>query len=299
MGLDPPMKALIIGGSGQVGSHLSNKLTNLGKSVTITHHRQATSNSIFLDIVSKDKVHQLISEFKPTHIYLPAAATNVDECEKNPDSTFPVNVTGVQNVVEAANLVNARLIYFSTDYIFDGVNGPYDESEPPNPICEYGKQKVYAEHCVLSSCKDFLIIRTTVVYGWEQQQKNFVIRLIAALREKKEVQVPIDQIGSPTFARNLAEATIYLAESQERGIINVTGPEIVSRYEFACEAARVFGVSEEFIKPVETQFLGQIAKRPLNLGLVVDKAVQLLDIPLLGYRDGLRKMVEQTPSSAL
>ena len=168
------MKALIIGGSGQVGGHLSNKLGNLGKSVVITHHRQATSNSIFLDIVSKDKVHQLISEFKPTHIYLPAAATNVDECEKNPDSTFPVNVTGVQNVVEAANHVNARLIYFSTDYIFDGVNGPYNESEPPNPICEYGKQKVCAEHYILSSCKDFLIIRTTVVYGWEQQQKNFV-----------------------------------------------------------------------------------------------------------------------------
>lgn len=293
------MKALIIGGSGQVGGHLSNKLAHLGKSLRITHHKQATSNSIWLDIVSKDKVHQLIREFKPTHIYLPAAATNVDECERNPGATFPINVTGVQNIVEAANRVSARLIYFSTDYIFDGTNGPYTESEPPNPICEYGKQKVCAEHYILSSCKDFLIIRTTVVYGWEQQQKNFVIRLITALREKKEVPVPIDQIGSPTYAPNLAEATIRLAESQEQGIVNITGPEIVSRYEFACEAARVFGISEEFIKPVKTQFLGQIAKRPLNLGLVVNKAVRLLNIPLLGYREGLRKMAEQTPSSAL
>lgn len=287
------MKALIIGGSGQVGGHIYEHLAESGESVIRTHYRQSTSNSIFLDITSKESVHQLVGEVKPTHIYLPAAATNVDECERDPASTFPINVTGVQNVIEAANHIRARLVYFSTDYIFDGKNGPYKEAEPPNPICEYGKQKVSAEHIILSTCRDFLIIRTTVIYGWEQQQKNFVIRLIKSLKEKKEVRVPIDQIGSPTYAPNLAEATIQLAISNEQGIVNVTGPDIVSRYEFACEAADCFGLSKELIIPVETQLLGQIAKRPLHLGLVVTKATQLLNIPLQGYREGLQKMAEQ------
>lgn len=291
------MKALIIGGSGQVGGHIYGRLAESGESVIRTHYRQSASNSIFLDITSKESVHQLVGEVKPTHIYLPAAATNVDECERDPASTFPINVTGVQNVIEAANHIRARLVYFSTDYIFDGKNGPYNETEPPNPICEYGRQKVYAEHSILSACRDFLIIRTTVVYGWEQQQKNFVIRLIKSLKEKKEVRVPIDQIGSPTYAPNLAKATIQLAISNEQGIVNVTGPEIVSRYEFACEAADCFGLSKELIIPVETQLLGQIAKRPLHLGLVVTKATQLLNIPLLGYREGLQKMAEQSSYS--
>lgn len=292
------MKALIIGGSGQVGGHLYENLAKSGESVISTHYRQVTSNSIFLDITSKKNVDLLVGEVKPTHIFLPAAATNVDECERNPASTYTANVTGVQNVVEAANHFHARLTYFSTDYIFDGKNGPYRETEPPNPICEYGKQKVYAEHSILSSCRDFLIIRTTVVYGWERQEKNFVIRLIKSLREKKEVQVPVDQIGSPTYAPNLAEAAIHLAKSEEQGIINITGPEIVSRYEFACVAADSFSLSKEFIIPVETQLLGQIAKRPLHLGLAVDKASQLLNIPLLGYHDGLQKMAENLSSSA-
>lgn len=289
-------KALIIGGSGQVGGHIADQLAKLGREVTSTHHTQPAHGSLPLNITDEQEVHRLISEFQPTHIYLPASATNVDACERNPKGTYHINVTGVQHVVEAANHVGARLIYFSTDYIFDGLNGPYKESEPPNPICEYGKQKVCAEHHVLSSCKDFLIIRTTVVYGWERQQKNFVARLIKSLRGKIEVRVPNDQIGSPTYAPNLASASIHLGESQEQGIVNITGPETVSRYEFALEAARAFRLPMEFITPVDTKSLGQTAPRPLNLGLVVDKASRLLNFPLTRYQDGLREMAEQQPS---
>lgn len=290
------MKALIIGGSGQVGGQLTSQLITLGREVITTHLKHPAPDSLPLNITDKNAVHRLISEIQPTHIYLPASATNVDECERDPKGTFPVNVAGIQSVVEAANHVHARLIYFSTDYIFDGSKGPYTEFEPPSPICEYGRQKVYAEHHIGMFSKDFLIIRTTVVFGWERQQKNFVIRLIKSLREKIEVRVPNDQIGSPTYAPNLAKAAIQLGESQEQGIVNITGPETVSRYQFALETARIFGLPAEYIIPVDTKSLGQAAPRPLRLGLLVDKASKLLNFPLTRYKDGLREMAEQSAS---
>lgn len=286
------MRALIIGASGQVGGHLVASLTNSGHEVHKTHYSHPAGNSKPLDIMDKSAVQNFVAGIRPTHIFLPAAAANVDACEKNPQETYAINVLGVANVVEAANQIRARLIYYSSDYIFDGRKGLYKENEPPNPICEYGRQKVYAEHHIAAFCADYLILRTTVVYGWESQQKNFVIRLIDTLKNKKSIQVPMDQVGTPTYAPNLARASIRLAETSEQGIFHITGPEPVSRFEFARETARVFDLPAELIVPVSTQALGQAATRPLNLGLDVTKASNLLDFPLLGYKEGLQKMAQ-------
>ena len=284
--------SLVIGASGQVGEHLVVSLMRQSSAVTRADVLPLTPGTLPLDICNAEQVDREIGSIRPGVIYLVAALTNVDYCEQHPEEARRVNVTGVQNVVNAANRVGARLAFFSSDYIFNGKAGPYAEDAPPNPICEYGRQKLLAEELIASNCGDYLIIRTTVVYGWESQGKNFVVRLLKSLEQGQEVRVPDDQVGSPTYAPNLAEASVELANSSMQGIFHVVGPERVSRYEFAREAARVFGHPVELVKPVSTAELNQPAARPFEAGMTVARSAAALATQLVGYRVGLRMMAD-------
>ena len=178
--------------------------------------------------------------FIQTSVHLPAALTNVDFCETHSDSSYEINVLGAVNVVRSADHVDAKLVYFSSDYVFDGFNGPYAEVDPANPICEYGRHKLLSEHYVALHARRYLIVRTTVVYGWESQRKNFIVRLADRLRRGERVQIPMDQVGSPTFVSNLAEAVVELIALDVQGLFHLAGPQLVTRYDFAVAAARVF-----------------------------------------------------------
>ena len=282
---------LVIGASGQVGQHLLAALTNLGHEAVGTCYSHPLPDMRRLDIRSGAEVRSLIAQVRPEVIYLPASLTDVDCCELHPGEGYLTNVIGVRNVVGAANGMEAKLVYFSSDYIFSGDHGPYQEDDPPNPICEYGRQKLIAEHHVAGHSHDYLIVRTTVVYGWEVQGKNFVNRLLNTLAAGQKIKVPNDQVGTPTYAPNLARAAIVLALSEAGGIYNVVGPERTNRYEFACEAARVFGLDLRLIDPVATCELGQAAPRPLNAGMTNEKASRKLAFPLIGYHQGLRALL--------
>jgi dTDP-4-dehydrorhamnose reductase len=284
---------LVIGVSGQVGEHLTRAAEAAGGEVVGTFRGCPLSGARPLDIRGREAVRVLVEETRPAVVYLPASLTNVDHCERNPEEGYAINVVGVRHVVEAANAIGARVVYFSSDYVFDGTAGPYCEEDPANPICEYGRQKLIAEHYVALHARDALIVRTTVVYGWERQSKNFVCRLLNTLRDGGTLRAPLDQIGSPTYAPNLARAIVELVLAGATGIYHVSGPERASRYEFACEAARVFGLDARLIRAVTTPELEQPAPRPLNAGMRVDRAAAALSFPLLGYQEGLRAMASQ------
>lgn len=283
---------LVIGASGLVGEHL---FRHGGERFRVagTYHARPVSQLEPLDIRRAGDVQALVSRLKPRVVYLTASFTNVDACEGDPDHSYEINVIGVRNVVDAVNEVKAKLVYFSSDYVFDGKKGPYTEEESPRPVCEYGRQKVFAEHVVATRCPDYLIIRTTVVYGWERAEKNFVCRLLRELGSGQPIRVPDDQIGSPTYVSNLAEVVMQLAALDARGIYHVAGSKRASRYEFACEAARAFGLDASLIEPVKTQDLKQTALRPLEAGMIVSKAEKLAELPLLDYSKGLRAMASE------
>ncbi len=235
-------------------------------------------------------MYSLLQRERPAVVYLTAALTDVDYCERHPDEGYAINVAGVQHVVSAAGAAGARVVFFSTDYIFDGGNGPYREDAPARPLGEYGRQKLYAEHLAALQASHPLIIRTTGVYSWERQGKNFVARLVRSLRAGSTARIPDDQVGSPAYAPDLARATVELVRRGASGVFHVCGPTCVSRFGFAVAIARAFGLDEERIYPVSTAELGQAARRPLKGGLVVDKTQAFLGRSLVGYEDGLRQM---------
>ena len=268
------MRVMVIGGSGQVGSLLCEAHLNREDEIWPTHFRSAgyQDNSVHLDLSDQYDVSWAINGCSPEIVYLAGAETNVDECERDPQKSWKVNVVGTANVVRAAQEAGARLVFLSSDFVFDGLEGAYDEECIPNPINEYGRQKLIAEHLVMQSSLQYLIIRTNVVYGPDRQRKNFILRLIDNLNKGLKFSVATDEYGSPTYGPDLARRVVELATTNDKavvpnGIYHLAGSQMVNRYKFAMTAARIFKCDTNQIQPIRSVDLGRPALRPLNAGL--------------------------------
>ncbi len=300
--------SLVIGASGQVGRHLIESLTAAGHSRPVvgtyseTFFEHKTAAVERLDLRHRDKVADVIRRIRPKVLYLSAFNAHVDYCETHPPETRAMNVAPIDPLVEAINAIDARLVYFSSDYVFDGEKGPYREDDAPHPISEYGRQKWEVEQKIRDRANSWIIIRTTGVYSDDDRGKNFVRSLIDNIRKSESsrlppirlppIRLPNDQVATPTYAPNLAEAAVELGESSFSGIYNVSGPDLIDRYRFALAAAEAFGCPTDSLRGVPTEELGQAAPRPKQAGLVVEKARSTLRTKLVGYRTGLRWMAE-------
>lgn len=287
------MKILIIGASGLVGNHLLREGELFGHEIMGTYFKHVIPTLHFLDATNKQAVQQIIKEFKPDIVLFPAAKPYVDYCELNPEETWKINVDTVKNVLEEIAEQKITFVYFSSDYVFDGVSGPYTEEDEINPLSVYGKQKAECERIVREMCPQHIIIRTTGVYGWEDEQKNFVASLIKRVNSGETVTVPVDQIGSPTYAADLARAVFDLIKNKATGIYNVSGPEVMNRYEFALVIASVFGLNQSLIKPVNTPDLKQPAARPLKAGLIIKKLEKETGVRMLSPREAFLIMKKE------
>jgi len=281
------MKALIVGASGLVGSHLFNACKARGWDVFGTYHNFIQAHLTFLELQDVEAVRSLLQISQPQIVFLPAYLSNVDYCELHIDETYKINVVGSLNVANAAKDIGAKLVFYSSDYVFDGENGPYSEQDIPNPICVYGQQKLEIEQKITSLSNNHLILRITIVYGWESQGKNFVSRLIKTLDANQTIRVPQDQIGSPTLVNDIAEASCRLVEANATGLFHVTGPDCIDRYHFALEAARVFNLPKDNIISVLTSEFGQAALRPLKAGMKSDRLSKTLNWQMKGAFEGL------------
>tara|TARA_B100000519_G_scaffold200009_1_gene212313 strand:- start:3410 stop:4231 length:822 start_codon:yes stop_codon:yes gene_type:complete len=222
---------------------------------------------------------ELIFLQRPHVIYICAAYTWVDGCEINEEKAFNVNSFAPRRIAEEAQKVGAKVVYFSSDYIFDGVKGPYHESSSTNPVNVYGRSKCEGEKLILKACPEALILRTTVVYGPEEQGKNFIYQLVNSLQHGREFSCAKDQIGTPTYNRDLVRMTLGLLRVNATGVYNCVGKEIFDRYSFACKCATLLGYDVNLIKSVTTSVSIQKgkAKRGLKLGLVMDKTLKVLE----------------------
>jgi len=241
-----------------------------------------------LDITQKKEVKHVVAAFEPHVIVNCAAMTNVDACEHERESAWKINVTGVENLIDAARKDNAKIVHVSSDYVFDGKLGPYVEDDKPEPLSYYGKTKLASENALRASDLDFVIARTMVLYGYVPGVKpNFALWLIESLEKKAPVRVVDDQFGNPTLVDDLAYGLVRSVELERTGVYHIAGRDIVSRYDFARTLARVFSFDEGLIAPIKTGQLHQPAPRPLKSGLITLKAEVELGIKPSTVEQGL------------
>jgi len=282
------MNALIIGASGLVGSAL---VRTAPQSVRVvgTTYTQRVDGLVPLDARNPTAVLELIEALSPSVVFMPAASPNVDYCEAHPVITRAINVDAVFHAAEACRTFGALLVYFSSDYVFDGLAGPYVEDDEPSPICEYGKQKLQAEQAVINILPErHLIVRTTGVFGPERLRKNFMYRVVRTLKERQELLVPQDQYGNPTLADDLGRSIWELIRQEARGVFHVAGTEWMSRLQFAEVIAQAFGLDTSYLRGVNTSELGQVAPRPLQAGLKMAKLASIACVP-----DGAHQALER------
>lgn len=242
-----------------------------------------------LDITKKDELKKAASAFSPDLIINCAAFTNVDLCETERELSWKLNVDGVKNLIIAARMNDARIIHFSTDYVFDGRNGPYSEDDMPNPLSFYGREKLASENALKASDVSHAIVRTLVIYGTGRNVKqNFALWLIDKLSNNEMINVVTDQISNVTMVEDLAVGTMRIAERGCTGIYNIAGPDILSRYDFAHRLCEVFGFDKGLVRPITTDKLNQPAPRPMRSGLTILKAQTELGFTPMDSLEGLR-----------
>jgi len=286
------MKSLIIGASGLVGGYLYKRFSALEEAVG-TAFPEKQRDFLFLDIRDASALRKLFLEYKPQIVLCPAAISNVEFCQEHPDESRSVNIEGLSNVIKESKRSNSRLVFFSSEYVFDGRNGPYLEDELPNPINEYGKEKLEIENLIQRELSNYIIVRTTVIYGWEKEGKNFIMHMLKNLRQAIPMKVPVDQFSSPTYAGDLADAVGELVSAGHKGIFNIVGSQVINRFEFAKIACDVFGLNPGLLIPVKTSQLNQKAARPLNAGLKIGKVSGLIKTALHPPLQGLIMMKEE------
>ena len=247
------MRILVMGHRGMLGSDL---MDVLGRD-----HEVSGVDVGEFDITSAPDCLRVVGEFRPGVIVNAAAYTDVDGCETNRDACFAVNAEGVRNIACACKDSGAKIVHYSTDYVFDGTKGePYLEDDPCRPINAYGASKRKGEQVLIETAENHVLIRTAWLYG--RQGKNFVKAILAKAKDEGMLRVVDDQVGSPTFSVDLAQATKLLVERDCRGIYHVTNRGVCSWFQFAQKILEYAQVSGVTVEPIQSHELTRKAKRP-------------------------------------
>jgi dTDP-4-dehydrorhamnose reductase len=265
-------RVLVIGATGQVGRELVAELTRRpGPLDVVAAARSHPDPARQVQLERPETIERLVLALGPNHVILTAAATNVGWCEEHPDESRAINVLGAEAAALAARRVGASFTFISTDYVFDGISGPYGEDEPTNPINVYGAHKLDAEAAVMAADSANLVVRTCQVFGDDPRRTNFVVRVADRLRADQTVEAAGDLFGTPTFAPDLARALAELTLSRASGIWNVAGDTFLSRYELATLVADAFDCEHGLIVEVAADRMQDPVNRPRRAGLRNDR----------------------------
>lgn len=248
-------------------------------------HERITSDII--DVIDRSALKASIMPFMPDVIVNTAALTNVDLCEIDKGLAHMFNVNLVEHAVRLARATDAHLVHLSTDFVFSGDDGPYDEDAVPSPINYYGRTKLAGENLVTSSGLDATILRTNVVYGPPPARMDFVRWIIRAIDTDTDINVVTDQYCNPTYVDDLALAIMRVIERRALGLFHTGGADYISRYEIAKRVVEFFKGRPTLIAPTTSDRIDQVARRPLRGGLINLKAEARLGVRFRGLNSGL------------
>ena len=291
---------LITGASGFVGGNLALRAARHWRVYATYNHNPLdlahAHEVLFLDVTNRESVLSAIRRISPIVVVHCAAITSVDYCADHAEVAWEVNVKGTEHVAVASKEINARLVYVSTDLVFDGASSLYRENDNPRPICTYGQTKLEGERIVASVNADSCIARAAWTYGRSVNKSQcFAERMIAKLRQGTHVQLFIDEYRSPIYINSLCDAILELARSCNTGVYQLAGPGRVSRLEFGLLAADVFRLAKSLISGISIEAFGGRDKRPRDCSMSNEKAAGTLSTPFLSISAGLRDMASHVP----
>lgn len=285
------MRILLFGKYGQLGWELHRSLLTLGD-LTVLDYPE-------VDFNTPQTLPEIVRAAKPDVIINAVAYTNVDKAESEPDIARRINADAVGEIAREANKLNALLVHYSTDYVFDGTKGsPYVETDAPNPLNVYGRTKLAGEEAA-AIAGHHLIFRTSWVYS--SRTGGFVNKVLEWAKTKSELRIVDDQIGSPTWCRTLAEVTAQILArhsiapdwlESRLGLYHLAGAGSVSRYEWVKEILRLLGREDIIVLPAKTAEFPTPAVRPLNSGLEFGKVSRALQMSLPDWKINLSKCLE-------
>jgi len=285
-------KVLLIGAKGQVGQELQVTLPQLGEVISIGREE--------LDLTNSEKIGQLIREIHPDYLVNASAYTAVDKAETEPDLAYSINATAPKIMAEAAEKTKAKFLHISTDYVFDGrKNTPYLETDLTNPLGVYGQSKLRGEEEIKTVNSQAIILRTAWVYG-SYGKSNFVKTMLRLGKEREELKVVVDQVGSPTWSKDIAAAITHLLINVDNppGIYNFTNSGVASWFDLTkaiFEEAKISGIPLKIqrVIPITTAEYPTPAVRPAYSVLSGQKISQQLGYIPPYWRDSLKAMLNQ------
>ncbi len=253
-----------------------------------------------LDITKPEEVASVLAAARPDVVVNTAAMTNVDQCESDMAECWALNVKAVEYLIEACRAQDTFLLHLSTDFIFDGADGPYTETAEANPLSFYGWSKYAAEKALIHNAQSgapirWAIARTVLVYGiaHDMSRSNIILWVKNSLESGKAINVVTDQWRSPTLAEDLAMGCWLIADQEAEGIFNISGKDVLTPHEMATMTAEYFDLDASLISEADSTTFTQPAKRPARTGFILDKSREVLGYTPRSFREGIALLAGQ------
>lgn len=290
------MRILITGANGFLSNYLIADLVKRKYEVIATGkgNCRIKANDAFvyeeMDFTEVESVKSVFDKHKPEVVVHAGAMSKPDDCETNKELAYKVNTEGSAYLLDAAKISNSFFIFISTDFVFDGIKGMYNEDDIPAPVNYYGQTKLLAEEKVKEYAGEWSIVRTVLVYGRPQSGRENLLTLVKKKNENGEVfKVFTDQLRTPTYVEDLASAIVSIIDIKAKGIFHVSGEDQLSPYEMVIKMADLYNLNKELILPITKDDLEEKALRPPITGFDISKAKALLNYTSISFDEGLRK----------
>ena len=272
------MKFLVTGSSGLIGQQVVKDLSKTHEVFSCYNKSKPEyGNAIKMDLLNREMISNVLSEKNPDIIIHLGAMTAVDLCETQQDNALKINSHATEILAKECSKINSFMVYVSTDYVFDGNSGLYEENDATNPLGFYGKSKLLGEKSVQNFSSDWCITRTSTPFGLHPTKKSFPIWVIENLQKQKQIDVLTDQFTSPTYVPSLSRMLIEISERHLTGIIHVAGASKISRYEMASLVSDKLGLDGKLLKEISMNDIKWEAQRPKDSSLNVSKAISILN----------------------
>jgi dTDP-4-dehydrorhamnose reductase len=272
------MKYLVTGSAGLIGNQLVHDLEKSGEIVYSCYNNMKPVYGIptKLNLLNLEDIHKIFKKFQPDVVIHSAALTDVEKCEVDPQLANSLNVKATEVIAKEVEKISSYLMYISTDYIFDGKTGLYEETDSTNPLNNYGKTKLLGEKFIENETSKWSIIRTSTPFGVHPFKKTFPVWVYENLKINKKINILEDQFTSPTYVPNLSKMILEITSRSLEGFFHLSGSTKISRFEFAKMIATKLNLDLSLLNPVKIDNMAWKANRPIDSSLDVSKINAIL-----------------------